>query len=126
MSGKTVTFSLKQVIDTMFGKRTVLQYINDPHIAVLKIIKKSSYPNSHEEVGNSLGIVDYMITNKKVPSALSFRKTAQSSIPKCPTCGSTNIRPISGTERAVSVIGLGLFSKKINKTYKCLNCKHTW
>lgn len=47
-------------------------------------------------------------------------------IPKCPTCGSTNIRPISGTERAVSVIGLGLFSKKINKTYKCLNCKHTW
>lgn len=53
----TVTFSLKQVIDTMFGKGTVLQYINDPHIAVLKIIKKSSYPNSHEEVGNSLGMI---------------------------------------------------------------------
>lgn len=55
-----------------------------------------------------------------------IKKEKSSNIPKCPTCGSTNIRPISGTERAVSVIGLGLFSKKINKTYKCLNCKHTW
>lgn len=46
--------------------------------------------------------------------------------PKCPTCGSTNVKPISTTERAASVIGLGLLSKKINKTYKCLNCKCTW
>lgn len=46
--------------------------------------------------------------------------------PKCPTCGSTNIKPITATERATSIIGLGIFSKKINKTYKCLNCKHTW
>lgn len=47
-------------------------------------------------------------------------------IPKCPTCGSTNIKPITGSERAVSVIGLGLLSKKINKSFKCLNCKCTW
>lgn len=46
--------------------------------------------------------------------------------PHCPTCNSTNVKPISGSERAVSVIGLGLFSKKIGKSYKCLNCKHTW
>ena len=46
--------------------------------------------------------------------------------PKCPTCQSTNIKKISGTERTASVIGLGIFSKKINKTYKCLNCKYTW
>ncbi|PNV62831.1 hypothetical protein C0033_07385 [Clostridium sp. chh4-2] len=50
----------------------------------------------------------------------------ESHLPKCPTCGSTNIKPISGTERATSIIGLGIFSKKINKSYKCLNCKHTW
>lgn len=50
----------------------------------------------------------------------------ENSKPKCPTCSSTNIKPISGTERATSIIGLGIFSKKINKTYKCLNCKCTW
>ena len=50
----------------------------------------------------------------------------ESNRPHCPTCGSTNIKRITGTERAVSVLGLGMFSKKINKSYKCLNCKTTW
>ena len=50
----------------------------------------------------------------------------ESNRPHCPTCGSTNIKKITGTERAVSVIGLGIFSKKINKSYKCLKCKSTW
>lgn len=46
--------------------------------------------------------------------------------PKCPTCGSQNIKPISSLERGTSIIGLGIFSNKINKSYKCLNCKYTW
>ncbi|MGI5927648.1 MAG: hypothetical protein ACOX8A_10825 [Thermacetogeniaceae bacterium] len=47
-------------------------------------------------------------------------------IPKCPTCGSKEIVNISFTERAASVLFLGLFSKKINKTFKCSNCNYTW
>ncbi|MBO5072510.1 MAG: hypothetical protein J6C32_06055 [Eubacterium sp.] len=54
------------------------------------------------------------------------KQERESNRPHCPTCGSTNIKRITGTERAVSVIGLGMFSKKINKSYKCLNCKTTW
>lgn len=46
--------------------------------------------------------------------------------PKCPTCGSTNIQKIGAVERGASILGLGLFSKKINKTYKCKNCGLTW
>ena len=46
--------------------------------------------------------------------------------PKCPTCGSTNIRKISTGERMVSVGMLGLFSKKINKSFKCNKCGYTW
>ena len=49
-----------------------------------------------------------------------------SNIPKCPTCQSTDIRKIGGLERGASIIGLGLFSKKINKTFKCNNCGYTW
>lgn len=44
----------------------------------------------------------------------------------CPYCHSTNIHKITGTERAVSVIGLGLLSKKINKSFKCKNCSGTF
>lgn len=46
--------------------------------------------------------------------------------PHCPTCGSTNISKIGAMERVGSVAIWGLFSKKINKTFKCNNCGHTW
>ena len=46
--------------------------------------------------------------------------------PKCPTCQSTNIRKISGLESGVSIAMLGVFSKKINKTFKCNSCGYTW
>ena len=47
-------------------------------------------------------------------------------VPKCPTCGSTNIQKISGLERGASVMGIGIFSKKINKSFKCKSCGYTW
>ena len=48
------------------------------------------------------------------------------SIPKCPTCQSTNIRKMGGVERGASIWAFGLFSKKINKTFKCNHCGYTW
>lgn len=50
----------------------------------------------------------------------------QQNIPKCPTCGSTNVRPISGLNRAGSMFMWGIASSKIGKTYECLNCKYKW
>lgn len=50
----------------------------------------------------------------------------KSRVPKCPTCGSTNVRKMSGIERGASIVAFGLFSKKINKTFKCGNCGYTW
>lgn len=49
-----------------------------------------------------------------------------SRVPKCPTCSSTNIRKMSGIERGASIATFGLFSKKINKTFKCNGCGYTW
>ena len=54
------------------------------------------------------------------------KKVEEDNRPKCPNCHSTNIKAITGTERAMSIMGLGIFSKKINKSFKCLNCKYTW
>ena len=53
-------------------------------------------------------------------------KKAEENTPKCPTCQSTDIRKIGTCERVASVVGFGIFSKKINKTWKCNNCGHTW
>ena len=45
---------------------------------------------------------------------------------ECPYCHSTNVKKISGAERVASVAMLGIFSKKINKSFKCNNCGGTF
>ena len=61
-----------------------------------------------------------------VQNEIKQQSNQQSNQPKCPTCGSTNIRKIGTGERVASVVGFGIFSKKINKTWKCNNCGYTW
>jgi len=50
----------------------------------------------------------------------------RTNIPKCPTCGSTNLKKISGTSKAVSVALFGLLSTKRSKTFRCNNCGYEW
>ena len=47
-------------------------------------------------------------------------------IPKCPTCGSTNIEKISGMKRFVTTGLFGLASSNIGKTMHCKNCGCKW
>lgn len=66
-------------------------------------------------------------TNREYSEYLAERRAEkEASIPKCPTCGSKDIRKIGVGERAASIGFFGIFSKKINKTWKCQNCGHTW
>lgn len=55
-----------------------------------------------------------------------LNRLEQQNKPKCPTCSSTNVQKIGAGERVASVAILGLFSKKINKSFKCKNCGYTW
>lgn len=70
-------------------------------------------------------VIDYMITNKKVPSIFTFQEKP-SNTPHCPTCSSTNIKKITGTSKATSVVLWGIFSQKVKKTYHCNNCGYEW
>lgn len=63
---------------------------------------------------------------KKAQTYSTIQTYSNPNIPKCPTCQSTNIQKIGGLERGVSVAAWGLFSKKINKSFKCKNCGYTW
>lgn len=49
-----------------------------------------------------------------------------SSKPHCPQCHSTDISRIGTGERIGSIVMWGLFSKKINKSFKCKSCGYTW
>lgn len=57
---------------------------------------------------------------------ISSRSSQQTNIPKCPTCGSTNVKKISTGKKAIGFATVGIFSSNFGKTYKCLQCKHKW
>ena len=67
------------------------------------------------------------ITQTNTPT---FRDTESENvprnIPKCPTCGSTNLIRISGLNRAASVFMFGIASSKIGKQFECKNCGYKW
>ncbi len=46
--------------------------------------------------------------------------------PKCPTCGSENVRRLDAMERGGSLLAFGIFSPHIGKTFKCNHCGYTW
>lgn len=75
-----------------------------------------------EELGEQLSPEQKALNNE----AERLNRLAQQNKPKCPTCSSTNVQKIGTGERAVSVAVLGIFSKKINKSFKCKNCGYTW
>ena len=63
---------------------------------------------------------------KEFESKNSHRIQKVDNRPKCPTCGSHNIQPISATKRAGSLLTFGLASGSIGKSYECKNCKYKW
>lgn len=56
------------------------------------------------------------------------RKNASSKfVPKCPTCGSTNVEKISGASKVGKVALFGIFAaSSIGKTFYCKNCGYKW
>lgn len=71
---------------------------------------------------------DHLVAPDYVPSKPTIELNPQPTTPTitCPTCGSTNTRKMGSIERGASILTFGIFSKKINKTFKCQNCGYTW
>lgn len=107
-------------------KKTFYYFIYTQDFSSAKSIVNKYCNCNDEELHSILNL--YVEEYSKDPEIIKANAVAQKLLnkPHCPTCNSTNVKPISATERAASVIGFGLLSKKINKTYKCLNCKCTW
>lgn len=60
-----------------------------------------------------------------MPSSSSY-KAKEKNVPKCPTCGSTNVCKISTGKKATGFILAGVFSSNFGKSYECRNCKYKW
>ena len=54
------------------------------------------------------------------------RQAQRANVPKCPTCGSTNVEKISTAKKAFGFAMVGLFSSNLGKTMECKNCGYKW
>lgn len=71
--------------------------------------------------------IEYQLKLSQFKATVTQQESAKSdNKPKCPHCKSTNIKSISGLNRGASIAMWGIFSKKINKSFECMNCKYTW
>lgn len=64
-------------------------------------------------------------TQSRYKDKLFFQSQPQN-IPKCPTCGSTNIEKISTVKKAFGFAMVGLLSSNFGKTMYCKNCDYKW
>ncbi|SFU56971.1 hypothetical protein [Butyrivibrio sp. INlla21] len=62
------------------------------------------------------------IRNKKAEE----KAQKQQYIPKCPTCGSPDIKKITGGKRWITTGIFGLGSSNLGKTMECNNCGYKW
>lgn len=63
---------------------------------------------------------------EKLLQKATLDKQREQNKPKCPTCGSTNVRPISSGKKAIGFLTVGIFSSSFGKSYECENCKYKW
>lgn len=70
-------------------------------------------------------VSDYISKCPVCKSFLEYCPQPQN-IPHCPTCGSTDIKKISTTNRLISVAAFGLASSKIGKQFECKKCGYKW
>ena len=118
---ETCVFCKTEMIET---KYTTREYLTDPNVkpAIFEEYVKNNPLYDPKKEAEKEAILE----EKRIRRESRSYNSGNNNVPKCPTCGSTNIRRISTLDRAVSVGILGIFSGKIGKNYECLNCKAKW
>lgn len=64
--------------------------------------------------------------NKSPSKSIMSSTSTTTNTPKCPTCGSTHVHPISTGKKAAGFFIAGIFSSNFGKSYECDDCKYKW
>lgn len=54
------------------------------------------------------------------------KRQAEANIPRCPTCGSTDLEKISDLKKATHWLAFGLLSKTARSQFRCKKCGYKW
>jgi len=72
-----------------------------------------------------MGTIKYK-QNYNLEASITNKGNSNLNIPKCITCGSTNVQKISSGKKVLGGIAFGLFSSDVRNTMCCNNCGCKW
>lgn len=115
-----VEFSVAEHDSSYYIKMSVEKHGNMMHMNEILLKEISKNP--------LFDIEKYKISTLKDSKNMSklLSKSVADNKPKCPTCGSTNIKKISTTSKVVGAAMFGLFSKTARSQFECQNCHYKW
>ena len=132
-------YPLRNTVCIIKGDKYELSFVftmvnsNPEHDKIIKkgYITKATKRNGYNiEWRNAGALMDQILETGVIPKVFDLPYPEDvvylNSAITCPTCKSTNVSKIGAGERAASVGLFGIFSKKINKTFKCNSCGYTW
>lgn len=118
-----------------FDKEIYINLTEEEHDVLSKISKDEKFLAAMDKL-KSENIIEYNLKLTQFRQSLSMEDNSSnengisgldvSGVPKCPTCGSTKVKKISGATRWVSVGMVGLSSSNIGKTMVCSKCGYKW
>lgn len=88
--------------------------------------EKYVYDNEHFSKKAYNDMLEYTERKEKEAKTFFGSNSSDPHTPKCPTCGSTDLRKVSVGAKAVSVGLFGIFSQKVKKTWHCNSCGYEW
>lgn len=115
---KLIDHKIAKQIHDNGGAENYLDKYPDVALSVLEYKKKQEKRNQCAKPSTVNISARSMPTKQQSP--------AEVNIPKCPTCGSTNVNKISATKKALGFITVGVFSSNLGKTMECKNCGYKW
>lgn len=110
---------IKDDIDNRFVK-------NNPLIDQAAYQSRIQQENEQQKAANRKAAIKWAEIERQSEQAAARRAAEQANAPRCPTCGSTDLKKIDALDRAISVSFLGLASGKIGKSFKCNHCGYMW
>lgn len=87
--------------------------------------KVSNYARACPSCGHPIADMP-QVAVPSTPAPAPAIPTPRPTTPRCPTCGSTDIKKLDSLDRTISATFWGLGSGKIGKQFKCRHCGYMW
>lgn len=117
---KDVTYFVNQALNNNY-KNNMVEFKNKMYDE-LDIYDVQQFVNAIKKCNGAPKIYNH----EKASVLKSKGEIAQASLPKCPTCHSTNIEKISTGKKVKGSLLFGVLSSDVRNTMHCKNCGAKW